>query len=88
MFKERLNIKFKEFYEAKDIVSAKELSSEILNMLNEKELTVYEKIAGYDSLYIQAFEKYLSKFELEPNPFFKELDFIRFGLVAQFKHDK
>jgi hypothetical protein len=88
MFKERLNIKFKEFYEAKDIVSGKELSSEILNMLNEKGLIVYEKIAGYDSLYIQVFDKYLSKFGLEPNPFYKELDFIRFGLISQFKHDK
>uniref|UniRef100_UPI004049E018 hypothetical protein n=1 Tax=Gelidibacter sp. TaxID=2018083 RepID=UPI004049E018 len=88
MFKDRLNSKFKEFYETKDNVLAKELSSEILNMLNEKGLIVYEKIAGYDSLYIQAFDKYLSKFGLEPNPFYKELDFIRIGLISQFKHDK
>jgi hypothetical protein len=88
MFKERLNSKFQEFYEAKDIVSAKKLSSEILNMLNEKELIVYEKIAGYDSLYIQVFDKYLSNLGVEPNPFHKELDFIRFALISQFKHDK
>lgn len=88
MFKERLNLKFKEFYKAEDIISAKDLSDEILNMLNEKGLLVYEKLAGYDSLYIQAFNKYLSEFGTVPNPYFKELDFIRFGLVSQFKHDK
>lgn len=88
MFKDRLNSKFKDFYKAEDIETAKNISDKILDMLNEKGLRVYEKIAGYDSLYIQAFNKYLSRFGTEPNPFYKELDFIRFGLVSQFKHDK
>ncbi len=88
MFKERLNLKFQDFYKAKDIKSAKDLSNEILTMLDEKGLLVYEKIAGYDSLYIQVFNKYFSKFGTEPNPFYEELDFIRFGLVSQFKHDE
>ena len=52
-------------------------------MLNVKGLIVYEKIAGYDSLYIQVFDKYFSKFGLEPNPFYKELDFIRFGSLGK-----
>lgn len=88
MFKDRLNSRFDKFYETKDNVLAKELSNEILNMLNEKGLLVYEKIAGYDSLYFQVFDKYFSKLGVEPNPFHKELDFIRFGLISQFKHEK
>jgi methionyl-tRNA synthetase len=87
MFKDKLNSKFEKFYETKDKALAKELSNEILNMLNEKGLIVYEKIAGYDSLYIQVFDKYLSKLGVEPNPFYEELDFIRFGLISQFKYD-
>jgi len=88
MFKDRLQQKFDDFYNSEDIFEAKEISNEILTLLNEKGLIVFEKIAGYDSLYIQTFDKYFSNFDLKPNPFFAELDFVRFGLVMQFQHDQ